>query len=59
MATPFQIITYKQFYSYEDVRLSGIVDESDTQLVSELSGLTNDEVKYLQNNYSLFSKYYK
>lgn len=53
------MITQKQFKAYEDIRLSGITNMFDTPLVSELTGLSIQQIREIMQNYTeLKAKYY-
>jgi hypothetical protein len=51
-------ITKDQFLAYESVRQSGVTNMFNAKLVSELSGLTKEEVLEIMKNYGSLSKKY-
>lgn len=51
-------ITKEKFWDYEDVRRSGVTNMFHITYVSELSGLTKDEIREIQKNYAKYKKEY-
>ena len=51
-------ITKKEFEAYESVRESGVTNMFAVNLVSELSGLTREQILYIMKNYDEICKKY-
>jgi len=49
-------ITKEQFKSYEDVRLSGVTNMFNVEIVSSLSGLCRSTILNIMDNYEKFKK---
>ena len=51
-------ITKEEFESYESVRESGVTNMFAVKLVSELSGLSREQILYIMENYDELCKKY-
>lgn len=51
-------ITKENFKAYEAVRESGVTNMFAVKLVSELSGLTREQILYIMENYDELCKKY-
>lgn len=51
-------ITEEQFKAYESVRVSGVTNMFDAQVVSALSGLSRDEILFIIQNYETLCRKY-
>lgn len=51
-------ITREEFAAYEEVRVSGVTNMWMTSVVSELSGLDQDTIRYIINHYSELAEQY-
>jgi hypothetical protein len=45
-------VTDDEFLAYETVRESGVTNMFDTRVVTELSGLTRQQILFIMENYS-------
>ena len=52
-------ISKEKFISYEKVRQSGITNMFNVELVSQLSGLSKKDCRYIMMNYSQLMQIYK
>lgn len=52
-------ITEQQFKSYEAVRLSGVTNMWDVDLVMELSGLSREQCIFIMKNYTELEQKYE
>lgn len=52
-------MTEEKFKSYLYVQISGSVNMNQLKLVSELTGLTIEEIRDIQNNYSCYNEQFK
>lgn len=52
-------MTEEKFKSYLYVQISGSVNMNQLKLVSELTGLTIEEIRDIQNNYSRYNEQFK
>ena len=52
-------MTEEKFKSYLYVQISGSVNMNQLKLVSELTGLTVEEIRDIQNNYSRYNEQFK
>ena len=48
----------EKFEAYECVRQMGVTNMFNLQVVSELSGLSYDDIKYVMNNYTELAEKY-
>lgn len=51
-------VTKDDFASYESVRVSGVTNMFDIKIVSELSGLSREQILYIMKNYGELCKKY-
>lgn len=51
-------ITEKQFQAYENIRQSGATNMFMTSVVSDLSGLSKEEIIFIMQNYEALCKKY-
>lgn len=49
-------VTQEEFIEYEKVRQSGVCNMFDIDTVSDLSGLTKKQIKYIMTNYDKLNK---